>query len=150
MAFKTQFFPQPVPPIRQLPQTSYPHPSKRRQNENHYRKLAKLISCLTTSNLPWFMNLAFQVPVKYCSLQHQTLFSPSETTINKFPVWPSYFILSGSISNCFHSFLVAYWTPSDLGCSSSGVIFFAFSCHSWCSLGNNTWLGCHFQLTTFC
>ena len=25
------------------------------------------ISCLTTSNLPWFMDLAFQVPMQYCS-----------------------------------------------------------------------------------
>ena len=31
------------------------------------------ISCLTTSNLPWFMDLTFQVPMQYCSLQHQTL-----------------------------------------------------------------------------
>ena len=31
------------------------------------------ISCLITSNLPWFMDLTFQVPVQYCSLQHQTL-----------------------------------------------------------------------------
>ena len=28
------------------------------------------ISCLTTSNLPWFMDLTFQVPMQYCSLQH--------------------------------------------------------------------------------
>ena len=25
------------------------------------------ISCLTTSNVPWFMDLALQVPVQYCS-----------------------------------------------------------------------------------
>ena len=25
------------------------------------------ISCLTTSNLPWFMDLIFQVPMQYCS-----------------------------------------------------------------------------------
>ena len=31
------------------------------------------ISCLTTSNLPWLMDLIFQVPMQYCSLQHQTL-----------------------------------------------------------------------------
>ena len=30
------------------------------------------ISCLTTSNLPWSMGLTFQVPMQYCSLQHQT------------------------------------------------------------------------------
>ena len=35
------------------------------------------ISCLTTSNLPWFMDLTFQVPMQYCSLQHWTfLLSP--------------------------------------------------------------------------
>ena len=31
------------------------------------------ISCWTTSNLPWFMDLTFQVPMQYCSLQHQIL-----------------------------------------------------------------------------
>ena len=31
------------------------------------------IYCLTTSNLPWFMYLTFQVPMQYCFLQHQTL-----------------------------------------------------------------------------
>ena len=30
------------------------------------------ISCLTTSNLPWFMDLTFQVPMQYCSLQQWT------------------------------------------------------------------------------
>ena len=33
------------------------------------------ISCLTTSNLPWFMDLTSQVPMQYFSLQHWTLFS---------------------------------------------------------------------------
>ena len=33
------------------------------------------ISCLTNSNLPWFMDLTFQVPMQYCSLQYQTLLS---------------------------------------------------------------------------
>ena len=37
------------------------------------------ISCLTTSNLPWFMDVTFQVPMQYCSLQHQTL-RPSPVT----------------------------------------------------------------------
>ena len=30
-------------------------------------------SCLTTSNLPWFMDLTFQVPMQYYSLQHRML-----------------------------------------------------------------------------
>ena len=37
------------------------------------------VSCLTTSNLPWLMDLTFQVPMQYCSLQHQTLL-PSPVT----------------------------------------------------------------------
>ena len=37
-------------------------------------------ACLTTSHLPWFMSLRFQVPMQYCSLQHQTLRSPPDTT----------------------------------------------------------------------
>ena len=37
------------------------------------------ISCLTTSNLPRFMDLTFQVPMHYCSWQHQTLLSPLDT-----------------------------------------------------------------------
>ena len=36
------------------------------------------ISCLTTSNLSWFMDLTFQIPMQY-SLQHPTLF-PSPVT----------------------------------------------------------------------
>ena len=37
------------------------------------------IFCLTTSNLPWFMALNFQVPMQYCSLQQWPLLSPSDT-----------------------------------------------------------------------
>ena len=39
---------QPVPPIRKLPQASYPYPSEGRQDENHdHRKLTKLITWVT-------------------------------------------------------------------------------------------------------
>ena len=38
------------------------------------------ISCLTTSNLPWFMDLTYQVPMQYCSLQHWTLLLSSVTS----------------------------------------------------------------------
>ena len=38
-----------------------------------------VIFCLTTSNLLWFMDLTFQVPMQYCSLQHRSLF-PSPVT----------------------------------------------------------------------
>ena len=58
------------------------------------------ISCLTTSNLSWFTDLTFQVPMQYCSLQHQTLLpSPVTSTAGHFfSLWLSLFILSGVIS----------------------------------------------------
>ena len=50
---KIQIHPQPVPPIRNLPQASYLYPSEGRQTENHnHRKLTKLITWITAfSNL---------------------------------------------------------------------------------------------------
>ena len=45
---KTQIPWQSVPPIKKLPQASYPSPSDGRQNENHnHRKLTKLITWIT-------------------------------------------------------------------------------------------------------
>ena len=38
------------------------------------------ISCLTMCNLPWFMDLTFQVPMQYFCLQNQTLLSPPDIT----------------------------------------------------------------------
>jgi len=81
------------------------------------------ISCLTTFNLPWFMDLTFQVPVQYCSLQHQSLLpSPVTSTTG------CCFHL-GSASSFFlelflYSSLVAYWTLTNLGRSSFSVISF--------------------------
>ena len=81
------------------------------------------ISCLTTSNLPCFIYLTFQVPMHYCSLQHQTLL-------------PSFIVSTtgccfffGSIASFFlelflHSSLVEYWAPTDLGNPSFSVIPF--------------------------
>ena len=81
------------------------------------------ISCLTTSNLPWFMDLTFQVPMQYCSLQHWTLlFSPVTSTTG---CWFCF----GSIPSFFlelflHWSPVAYWAPTDLASSSSSVLSF--------------------------
>ena len=81
------------------------------------------ISYLTTSNLPWLMDLTFQVPLQYCSLQHQTsLLSPvTSTTGHCFHV--------GSVSSfLLELFLpsppVAYWASTDLGSSCFSVISF--------------------------
>ena len=81
------------------------------------------ISCLTSSNLPWFMDLTFQVPMQYCSLQHWTLLpSPVTSTTG---CW-FYF---GSVSSFFlelflHWSPVAYWVPTDLGRFSFSILSF--------------------------
>ena len=81
------------------------------------------LSCLTTSNLPWFMDLTFRIPMHDCSLQHQSLRpSPVTSTIG-------HCLCFGSVSSFFlelflHSSPVAYWAPTDLGSSSFSVISF--------------------------
>ena len=71
---------------------------------------------------PIFLDL-WLVSMQYCSLQHQTLLSPSNTstTDHHFCFGPasSFFL---ELFLC--SFPVAYWTPTDLEGSSSGVISF--------------------------
>ena len=81
------------------------------------------ISCLTTSNLPWFMDLTIQVPMHYCSLQHQTLL-PSPVTSTT-----GCCFCFGSISSFFlelflHWSPVAYWAPTDLGSPSFSILSF--------------------------
>ena len=69
------------------------------------------ISCLITSHLPWFMDLTFQVPMQYCSLQHQTLLpSPVPSTTGCcfcFGSIPSFFL-----ELFLHWSQVAYWAPN--------------------------------------
>ena len=81
------------------------------------------ISCLTTSNLPWFVDLTFQVPMQYYSLQHQILLlSPVTSTTGCG-------FCFGSVSSFFlvlfrHWSSVAFWAPTDLGSSSFSVLSF--------------------------
>ena len=63
------------------------------------------ISYLTTSNLPWFMDLTFQLPMKYCSLQNQTLLLLPVTSTTGFC-----FILAPSL----HSFWSYFSTDLQL------------------------------------
>ena len=81
------------------------------------------MSYLTASNLPWFMDLTFQVAMQYCSLQHWTLLlSPVPSTTGCcfcFGSTPSFFLelyLSWSP--------VAYWALSNLGNSSFSILSF--------------------------
>ena len=109
------------------------------------------ISCLTTSNLPWFMDLTFQVPMQYCSLQHRTLLlSPVASTTGCcfcFGCIPSFFL-----ELFLHWSPVAYWAPTDLGSSSFSILSFCLFMLSWRSQGKNTEVVCYslLQWTTFC
>ena len=88
------------------------------------------ISYVTTCNLPWFMDLSFQVPMQYCSLifniawkQHQTLL-PSPVTSTAVHCF-----CFGSASSFFLDLFlcsspVAYWAPTDLGSTSFHILFF--------------------------
>ena len=100
------------------------------------------ISCLTTSNLPWFMDLTFQVPVQYCCLQHWTLLlSPVTSTAG-------YCFCFGCIPSFFLE-LFLHWSPEHIGhlltwgVPLSVSYHFAFSYCSWGSQGKNTEVVCH-------
>ena len=81
------------------------------------------ISCLTPSNLPWFMDLTIQVPMQYCSLQHGTwLPSPVLSTTGYCLCFAS--IPSFSLKLLLYWSAVAYWAPTDLGSSSFSVLSF--------------------------
>ena len=76
--------------------------------------------CLITSNLPCFMELTFQVPMHYCSLQHETLLSPPDIHHwELFLLWLSLFIPSGAISPLFSSSILGTYQPGE----------FIFLCH---------------------
>ena len=112
-----------------------------------------VISCLTTSNLPWFMDLTFQFPMQYCTLEHWTLLlSPGLSTTGCF--------CYGSIPSFYlelflHWSPIAYWAPTDLGSSSFSVLSFClcmlFMGHAVRIQGQNTEVVCHSLLrwTTF-
>ena len=73
------------------------------------------ISCLTTSNLPWFMDLTFQVPMQYCSLQHLTLLLSQKHTHSwvLFLLWLHPFVLSGVISPLSSSSISGTYQPGE-------------------------------------
>ena len=105
----------------------------------------------TELNLPWFMDLTFQVPMQYCSLQHRTLLLSSVTSNNwmLFLLWLHLFILSGVISPLISSsigHLLTWGVPLSVFC------LFAFSYCSWGSQGTNPEVVCRslLQWTTFC
>ena len=80
------------------------------------------ISYLTTSNLPWFMDLTFQVPIQYCFLQHWTYIHHQSH-----PQLGVDFALASSLHsfwNCFSTDPAACWAPTCLGSSSFSFLSF--------------------------
>ena len=71
------------------------------------------ISCLTTSNLPWFMGLTFRVPMQCCSLQHQTSITSHIYSWALFSLWLHLFILSGVISPLISSNILGIYQPGE-------------------------------------
>ena len=116
------------------------------------------ISCLTMSNLPWFMDLTFHVSMQCYSFQHWTLLSPPDmsTIGHHFHFGPAAPFFLQLLGIALYTSPEAYWTPSDLGGGVgphlSVTYLFAFSYCPWGSLGKNTVVGYHFlpQGTTFC
>ena len=74
------------------------------------------ISCLAMSSLPWFMDLTFQVHMRYCSLQHWILLSPPDTHHNwvTFLHWSSFSILYETVSPLFLSGILDTYHPGGL------------------------------------
>ena len=96
------------------------------------------------------MDLTLQVPMQYCSQQHDFTF-----TIRHIHSWALFLLWPASsflLELILLSSPVAYWTPANLGGSSFSVIFFAFSYFSWSSQSKNAGVICQslLQWTTFC
>ena len=73
--------------------------------------------------MPWFMDLTFQVPKQYCSLQHRTLLLSLATST------AGYCFCFGSIPSFFlelflHWSPIAYWALINLGDSSFSILSF--------------------------
>ena len=81
------------------------------------------ISCLTTSNLPWLMDLTFQVSMHYCSYSIRLYFHTSH--IHSWVCCFCFVSVSPLFLELFlHSSPAAYWVPTNLGSSSFSVISF--------------------------
>ena len=114
-----------------------------------------VITYFITSNLPWFMDLTFQVPMQYCSLQHRTLLLLPVTSRTGcsvcffFALAPSLHSFWSYFSTDFRNILGTYW-PGEF--MFQCPIFSLFrTVHGWGSQGKNTEVACHslLQWTTW-
>ena len=93
------------------------------QSQKHNSYKSVILITVYYYHLPWFMDLTFQVPLQYCSLQHQPSLPPPVTSTT------GHCFCCGSVSSTFlelflHWSPVAYWTPTHLGSSSFSVLYF--------------------------
>ena len=78
------------------------------------------VSGLTTSNLPWFMALTFQVHIQYCFLQHRTSLPSLVTSTTGFAsLLAQIFFPSEAISVLFFSSISGPYSAEE----------FIFQCH---------------------
>ena len=110
-----------------------------------------VISCLAIFDLPWYLDLIFQVLKQYCSWQHWTLL-PSCHIYN----WALFFPLALSLHS-FWSYFSTFLQEHighllTWGVHLSVSYLFAFSHCLWGLQGKNTKVVCHSLLlwTTFC
>ena len=109
------------------------------------------VSCFTSVNLPWFMDLTFQVPVQYCLYSIRLYFHhQSHLQLGFVSLWLHPFILSGVISPLFSSSILGTYRPGEF--IFQYHIFFSFSYCSWGSQGKNIEVVCYslLQWTMFC
>ena len=83
-----------------------------------------LPSHLTTSDLPWFMDLTFQVRMQYCSLQHWTLL-PSPVTSTTGCCFCFGSISSFFLSLGFEKGLIHFLVPGGIKAGGSGISVFS-------------------------
>ena len=70
------------------------------------------ISCWTTSNLPWFMDLTFQIPMQYTTSDFTSITSRIQNWV-LFLLWLCLFIFSGVISTLFFSSIMGTYRPGE-------------------------------------
>ena len=112
-----------------------------------------VISSLTTSNMPWFMDLTIQVPRQsesyavYTVLNLASITSPTHNWVLSL-LWPHPFILSGVISPLISSIILGIYWPGGFIFS---VLSFCLSYCSWGSQDKSIEVVCHslLQWTTF-
>ena len=86
-----------------------------------------VISCLTTSNLPWFMDLKFQVLCNIALYSTGPCFHlESHPELSVVLLWLCLFILSGIISPLISSSLLGTYWPGDIFSILSFCLFILF------------------------